>query len=221
MTIQLPSPVRSRFDQLKVRSHRILRADFRRAALDAVTGQPHTFTQTTGASALDVTGAAYTGAVGRPAWSVVDGRTGLIRTATTTLHYEAPARIVECSGLVAIVDQGALGATGTVLARIGLGVPRWTLTVGASRTVVATLTNAAAATSIATSGTDVAALGQLLRIWWGIEFVDGDWQALIRTQAGGGEWSATVTGTLRARDATEWGKEGGEGFVRYYVAQAT
>jgi hypothetical protein len=211
--------VRSRFDQLRVRSRYVLDTDFRRASLEAVGGQPHVFARTAPGVALDSYGEEYAVGVGRPAWSITGGDTGLLTVPGDELYYRVPSRLKELSGIVTMRDQGALGESGTVLARIGLGDPGWVLSVGSTRTVVATLRNDAGTASTATSTTNIAAVGQALRLWWGVEFVAGNMRALLRWRVDDGVWSAPVTGSQVARDIDVWGVESGEGFARYYVSE--
>lgn len=219
MTIGVPTPVRSRFDQLKVRPHRVLSVDFRRGLVDAITGQVFSFTRSVAGAALDMYGTSYTVPVGRPALSVVDGNTGLLRTPDDGLYYPISSRLVEMSGIVQLIDQGGLDDSGTVLARIGIDEPGWRLEVGTARKVQAILSNNASADSTAASATNIANVGEVLYVWWGIAFAGSNMQAQLMTKVEGGAWSSLVEGSEISKDQATWDLEGAEDFARYYVTQ--
>jgi hypothetical protein len=220
VTIRIPNTNPAAFDQLQVRSKALIDIDLTRATMNPATGQEPTFTRAATRTASDAYGTTYTVGNGRPAWSYSGGNLGLLSGTTDVLWYPFPRAIREMSGLVRFVNQGILGSSGHWINAIGAVAPLFRLEVGSSSTVIARLTNSAAASSTATSATSLATAGQLVQLWWAIEFDGSNMRSVLRTKVGTGSWSARIEGSLIAKGTLLFGVSGSETLSRYYVTRA-
>jgi hypothetical protein len=124
------------------------------------------------------------------------------------------------SGLVRFVNQGILESSGHWINAIGATAPLFRLEVGSSTTVIARLTNSSATSSTATSATSLATAGQLVQLWWAIEFDGSNMRAALRTKVGTGAWSSKINGSYIAKGTLLFGVSGSETQTRYYVSRA-
>jgi hypothetical protein len=220
MTIRIPNTNPARFDQLQVRSRAMVDVDFGRVTITPATGQEPEFTRAATRSASDAYGSTYTVGNGRPAWSYSGGNLGLLTGTTDVLYYPFPRAVREMSGLVRFVNQGILGSSGHWINAIGATAPLFRLEVGSSTTVIARLTNSSATSSTATSATSLATAGQLVQLWWAIEFDGSNMRAALRTKVGTGAWSSKINGSYIAKGTLLFGVSGSETQTRYYVSRA-
>lgn len=220
MTIRIPSTNPAPFDQLQVRSKALIDLDLNRATTNPVTGQTPNFVRASTRTASDAYGTTYTVGNGRPAWSYASGDLGILTGTTDVLWYPFPREIRQMSGIVRFRNQGILGSSGHWINAIGTSAPLFRLEVSATTSVTARLTNSAAASSTATSATSLATSGQLVQLWWAIEFDGSNMRAALRTKVGTGAWSAKVNGSLIAKGTLLFGVDGSETLSRYYVSRA-
>lgn len=78
MTIRVPNPIHGHFDQRQVRSRALFHADFRRALIEALTGQVANFSRSGTGTAADSVGTTATWNRNRPVWRVTSGTVGLL-----------------------------------------------------------------------------------------------------------------------------------------------
>jgi hypothetical protein len=220
MTIRIPTTNPARFDQLQVRSRALIDVDLTRGTYAAATGQTAEFTRASTATASDIYGTTYTVGQGLPSWSYDTGQFGMLTGTTDVLWYRFPREIREMSGLVRFVNSGILGSTGHWLNAIGPVAPLFRLEVAASSAVTARLTNSSASDSTATSATSLATSGQLVSLWWAIEFDGSDMRAALRTKLGTGAWSSKINGSYIAKGTLLFGLSGSETQTRYYVSRS-
>lgn len=220
MTIRIPNTNPARFDQLQVRSRAMVDVDFGRVTITPATGQEPQFTRAATRSASDAYGSTYTVGNGRPAWSYSGGNLGLLTGTTDELYYPFPPAIREMSGLVRFVNQGILGSLNHRINNIGFGSPLFRLRVGSSTTVEAQLFNSLGSNSTAISASSLATAGQLVQLWWAIEFDGSNMRAALRTKVGTGAWSSKINGSYIAKGTLLFGVSGSETQSRYYVTRA-
>jgi hypothetical protein len=220
VSISTPPPVSQRFDQLRVRSRRVLDLDLTRASIDPTTAQEPTFVRASTRTASDAFGVSYSAGNGLPAWSYASGDLGLLTGTTDVLWYPFPREIRELSGIVTFRNQGILGSTNHWIMAIGAADPLFRLEVSSSTSVTARLTNSSGTASTALSATSLAGSGDKVSLWWSIKFDGSNMRAQLRTKVNAGAWSALIAGSNIAKGTLLFSVSGSETMTRYNVSRA-